>query len=242
MVIKIRINKAGATFPVEVIFLLKCFQIQDILYTFWYFKILMNMLLFLAWLLFVKQVIFFLILKMLTMKMLTTSVITCLALSLSLLSCSKDDDNNNDLNAQDRTFMMQASMGNSAEVAAGALASTKGDSVGIRSFGQMMVTDHSTAQTDLKTLGTNVNVGVKDSVDAAHITLGQTLQGLSGRAFDSTYIVNQINDHQTTISAFQTEISSGGRTEVINYANKYLPKIQMHLQMADSIATAMGFK
>ena len=181
-------------------------------------------------------------LKMLTMKMLTTSVITCLALSLSLLSCSKDDDNNNDLNAQDRTFMMQASMGNSAEVAAGALASTKGDSVGIRSFGQMMVTDHSTAQTDLKTLGANVNVGVKDSVDAAHITLGQTLQGLSGRAFDSTYIVNQINDHQTTISAFQTEISSGGRTEVINYANKYLPKIQMHLQMADSIATAMGFK
>jgi putative membrane protein len=83
---------------------------------------------------------------------------------------------------------------------------------------------------------------VKDTIDAAHVTLMQTLQGLSGRAFDSTYIVNQVSDHQKTVTDFQTELSSGSRSEVKDYANKYLPKIQMHLQKADSIATAMGFK
>jgi putative membrane protein len=176
------------------------------------------------------------------MKLKAKSFITCCALSLALLSCEKDDEDSNVLNDTDRTFMMQASLGNSAEVGAGALAATMGEDAMIQSFGQMMVSDHTTAQADLKTTGNTVSVNVKDTIDAAHLTLMQTLQGLSGRAFDSTYIVNQVSDHQKTVQAFQTEISSGSRNEVQDYANKYLPKIQMHLQTADSIATAMGFK
>ena len=83
---------------------------------------------------------------------------------------------------------------------------------------------------------------MKDSVDSQHTALLQTLQGLSGREFDSTYIVNQIADHQKTVDDFQAELNAGSKTEVKDYANKYLPKIQMHLQQADSIATVMNFK
>ena len=176
------------------------------------------------------------------MKLTTKSFITCVALSFTLLSCEKDDEDTNVLNDTDRTFIMQASLSNSAEVGAGALATTMGEDAMIQSFGQMMVSDHTTAQSDLKATGNTVGVNVKDTIDAAHITLMQTLQGLTGRAFDSTYIVNQITDHQKTVQAFQTELNSGSRNEVEDYANKYLPKIQMHLQKADSIATAMGFK
>ena len=177
------------------------------------------------------------------MKTTIKSIVACFVLSFLLFSCTKEDNvNNNLINSADSTFMMKVSLGNTAEVMAGALASTQGDEEGIRSFGDMMVTDHSAAQTDLKTLGTNVSINVTDSVDAAHVTHLQTLQGLSGRAFDSAYIVNQITDHQTTIDAFETEISSGNHTEVKNYANKYLPKIQMHLHEADSISTAIGVK
>ena len=177
------------------------------------------------------------------MKITTKSFIACAALSMSLFACTKDDNKNtNTLNEADKTFMMQASLGNSAEVTAGALAATMGEDAMIKSFGEMMVTDHSTAQSDLKTVGTNVGVDVKDSVDADHTTLLQTLQGLSGRAFDSTYIINQIADHQKTVADFQAELSSGSRSEVKDFANKYLPKIQMHLQKADSIAVEMNFK
>ena len=174
------------------------------------------------------------------MKLLTKILFACLIMSAVFISC--DDDDNNVINSQDRTFLVQASLSNNAEIGAGALASTKGDSSAIRAFGQMMVTDHTQAQADLKTTGTNVNVNVTDSVDATHTALMVTLTGLSGREFDSAYILNQITDHQATISAFQTELNSGSRSEVLNYANTYLPKIQMHLQKADSIAIAMGFK
>jgi putative membrane protein len=178
------------------------------------------------------------------MKLATKSLIACAALSMTLFACSKDDDNTNSnvLNSTDSTFIMHVALGNSAEVEAGTLAASNGEEPGIKSFGQMMVTDHTTAQGDLKTVGTTVGVAVKDSVDAEHTTLMETLNGLSGREFDSTYIINQIADHQKTVADFQTELSSGNRSEVKDFANKYLPKIQMHLEKADSIATAMGFK
>ena len=175
------------------------------------------------------------------MKLLTKILLACLIISAVFISC-KDDNDNNVITSQDRTFLVQASLSNNAEIEAGTLASTKGDSSAIRDYGQMMVTDHTQAQTDLKTTGTNVNVNVTDSIDATHAALIVTLTGLSGREFDSAYILNQITDHQATIAAFQTELNSGSRSEVLNYANTYLPKIQMHLQKADSIATAMGFK
>jgi putative membrane protein len=177
------------------------------------------------------------------MKLTAKTFIAFAALSMSLLACSKDDNkNSNELNDADKSFIMQVSLGNSAEVGAGALASAQGEDPMIKSFGEMMVADHTTAQEELKTLGTSVDVDVKDSVDADHTTLLQTLQGLSGREFDSTYLVNQIADHEKTVAAFQAEVSSGSKSEVKDFANKYLPTIQMHLQTADSIATVMNLK
>jgi putative membrane protein len=168
----------------------------------------------------------------------------CLAASFLFFSCDKNnnDNNNETVSSQDKTFISQTALANTAEVQAGQLASTTADSSVIQMFAQQMVSDHTTAQTDLKTLGNTVNVAVPDSVDSAHASLMDTLKTLTGRTFDSVYITSQIADHRAVISSFQQEISSGNRSEVINYANKYLPKLQMHLQMADSIATIMNFK
>ena len=94
------------------------------------------------------------------------------------------------------------------------------------------------AQTDLKNLGASVGYPVKDTIDPAHVAMAAQLNALSGRAFDSTYMYGQVADHRTTVSFFQTEQSNGRHSDVLNYANTYLPHIQMHLQSADSIANA----
>lgn len=162
--------------------------------------------------------------------------------SFFFFSCSKKTDNNETISTQDRTFMMQASAGNTAEIQAAQLADSISATTAIQAFAQMMISDHTTAQNDLKTLGTNISVPVTDSVDAMHQSMMDSLRMMSGRAFDSVYTLRQIADHQTAIAQFQQEINSGNRTEVIDYANKYLPKLQMHLQVADSIATAMHYQ
>lgn len=178
------------------------------------------------------------------MKITSKYLLFCLAASIIFFACKKNNDNNNNetVSTQDRNFISQTALANSAEVQAGQLASTTSDTSIVKMFGQQMVTDHTTAQNDLKTLGNNLNVAVPDSVDSMHSSLMDSLKTLTGRAFDSVYIMNQITDHQTTIAKFQDEINSGNKTDVINYANKYLPKLQMHLQMADSVATVMNFK
>src|ERR1700712_711550 len=87
-----------------------------------------------------------------------------------LTACDKNNNDNNSttLNATDQMYITQTAIGNQAEIMAGQLAATKATNAGIKAFGQMMATEHGTAQTDLKQLGTNVGMTVSDTVDAEH--------------------------------------------------------------------------
>jgi putative membrane protein len=80
-------------------------------------------------------------------------------------------------------------------------------------------------------------VNVKDTIDAQHQMLMSRLDTLNGLAFDTVYINSQVKDHQANVTLFQSEVSAGSNQSVKDYASKYLPHIQMHLNMADSIRT-----
>jgi putative membrane protein len=158
-------------------------------------------------------------------------------------ACNKDDDNNNNnnnnnntVNQTDRDFMMNAAYGNNAEIDAGSMAASKGTDSSVKMFGQMMVSDHSTAQTELQSVAAQTSVTLPTGLDSAHQAMKAQLQSMSGHTFDSVYIHSQVMDHQKTISLFQNESSNGSNQRVKDYANKYLPIIQTHYQKADSIS------
>ncbi len=67
--------------------------------------------------------------------------------------------------------------------------------------------------------------------------LAAMLSAMTGRSFDSAYVHGQVTDHQTAVTLFQNENISGNNTKVKTYVNNYLPVIEMHLMMADSLAT-----
>ncbi|MFL5811747.1 MAG: DUF4142 domain-containing protein [Flavisolibacter sp.] len=152
------------------------------------------------------------------------------------VGCNKDKDNENSINSTDQMFVTQVSIGNNAEIAAGQLAASKAENASVRAFGQMMVTEHGTAQNDLKSLGSNVGITVSDTVDAEHMALMTRLNSLSGHSFDTAYMHSQVKDHQKTLTIFQNELNSGNHQQVKSYANQYLPHIQMHTQKADSLS------
>jgi putative membrane protein len=159
-------------------------------------------------------------------------------LALLLTACKKDDTEDKlNANAQDQSFVTSANMSNSAEIRLGQLALSRSSNAGVKTFAQLMVTEHSQAQTDLGSVATGINVNVKDSIDAQHQMLMSRLDTLNGLAFDTVYINSQIKDHQANVTLFQSEVSAGSNQSVKDYASKYLPHIQMHLNMADSIRT-----
>jgi putative membrane protein len=167
-----------------------------------------------------------------------TKILIACALSATLLfGCDKDDDDTDpEYNSTDREFVMKASMANTAEIDAGSLASTKATDGGIQDFGEMMVSDHTTAKSQLKDIADDLRLPAPDSLDAEHVALKTLLMSLSGRAFDSAYIHSQVKDHQAAIDLFNTQVQNGRNQRLKDYASGQLPHLQHHLDMADSLA------
>ncbi len=165
------------------------------------------------------------------MKTLVLSILIMAALS-SFYNPVKTDT--------DKGFMVKAAQNNMAEIDAAKLALQKSTSGSIKSFAQMMIEDHTAALNELKTLAQQKSVMLPDSTDDTHRLFAQRLMLVSGSSFDSAYMQAQVRDHVATIAVFQAEVSNGIDAQAKAYANKLLPKLQMHLQHAQNVAGNTG--
>jgi putative membrane protein len=163
------------------------------------------------------------------------------ATALVFTACNKDDDDNmNDVNAQDETFIVKASQSNRSEIQTSQLAVTKGTDSMVKVYANMMITDHTTAQQELEDVVDDVNTdaNLNEPLDAEQTAMLAMLQALSGTAFDSAYLDGQVKGHTKTLVNFDAEISGGQNAQVKGYATAKRPAIQMHLTMADSLFKA----
>jgi putative membrane protein len=170
-------------------------------------------------------------------------IFVCWALAITGIiwsACDDDDDNGVEMNGMDRNFVMNASEANMAEIELGQIAAMKSSTESVRAFGQMMVTEHQTALDELQTIADEKDVEMATELYAKHQQLKEQLNSLTGFQFDTAYMNNQVKDHQSTESLFETEISAGRDQQIKDYANKYLPHIQMHLHHADSISNTLN--
>ena len=167
-------------------------------------------------------------------------LILALAACLLFARCNKDDDYS--MSSADREYMNKVAYANNAEVDAGKLAADAATGATARDFGQMMVDDHTTAQNELQSVAKMKKQSLPASPDSTHIAMKQLLMLTVGtRQFDSTSMHMQVADHANTISLLQTIASNAADQDLKNYANKYLPRVQMHKQKADSIINELGY-
>lgn len=161
--------------------------------------------------------------------------------AIVMTSCNKDDnnmvDNNNTPNATDNNFMTQAAYANRSEVELGQLALTKSTNDSVKMFAQMMITDHTAAIASLDSIAGSYNYTLPSVLDSTHITVKDSLNVYTGYTFDTAYINGQVRDHDRLISIYQDEISNGNADSAQAYANRLLPAIEMHKQLADTIST-----
>jgi len=156
-----------------------------------------------------------------------------------VFSCSKkgDDSGSNDVVTDgDKEFVSKAAMANNAEIELGELSISQATNVDIRNYSRSMVAEHTDIQTQLSNLATALSITIPTTMDDAHIALKNQLMGLSGRAFDSTYIKNQKKDHEDMIALFENQVSAGGNGNLKNFASSTLPKLRMHLESANNLA------
>lgn len=140
----------------------------------------------------------------------------------------------------DNEFMTEAAIGGMAEAELGKIASTKAQNADVKKFGQMMVSDHTKANDELKALATKKGVTLPTELDAKHKATMTELQGLSGAAFDKAYIAAQLADHEKTVKLFQAQSQSGTDADLKALATKTLPTLQAHLEMVRNLNNKMN--
>ncbi len=141
-----------------------------------------------------------------------------------LAGCSTADDPNK--------FITSAGNSGLAETQLSLIALQRSQTPEIKTYAQQMITDHTRTNTELAQLAGKKGVSLPREMDSAHKALARELEKLSGETFDKRYVDVMLEDHEKTITEFDTQIRVGSDSDVKAFARKQLPVLQEHLQMA----------
>ncbi len=136
-------------------------------------------------------------------------------------------------------FWNKAAEGGMAEVELSKLAATKATNADVKKFAQKMVTDHTKANGELKTLAGKFNVTLPAELNSTHKSALEKLKGLSGADFDKAYVDAMVSDHNDAVNLFQSEADGGTTEELKAFAAKTLPTLKEHQTMIKDIQSKM---
>jgi putative membrane protein len=136
----------------------------------------------------------------------------------------------------DATFMTKAGGDGVAEVELGRLATDHASSGDVKSFAQMLVDDHSKANSELMGIASQKGVTLPSEPPPPAKATKDRLSKLSGAAFDRAYAQEMVKDHEKAVALFSKEASSGGDPDAKAFAAKTLPTLQQHLARARELA------
>jgi putative membrane protein len=124
------------------------------------------------------------------------------------------------LSEKDKTFMKKAAKGGMMEVTMGKVAEQNAQSDDVKSFGKRMVTDHSKANDELKSIASKKGVQLPSKEHAGKWTS------------DKAYMDMMVKDHEKDLAEFKEEANSGSDPDVKKFADDTAKVIQEHLDLA----------
>jgi putative membrane protein len=134
-----------------------------------------------------------------------------------------------------------ATTANSADIETGNLAKEKGQHADIKSFANLMISDHTAANQQAQQLAQQAGLTPADNATSQQMVTGhqaalQRLQSLSGAQFDSAYIAHEVDFHQNVLNALdQTLIPNAQNTELRNLLTQVRATVDGHLTRARDI-------
>lgn len=140
-------------------------------------------------------------------------------------------DAGKELSRADRNFFEKAAKSGQKEVIVSQTVLSQLNAPGAREFAEMMVRDHTAANEELMALAQ------KKGVDLTEIQTGRDQERLVRRWQDQNddinedYLKEMVKDHEDAVELFEKAAKSED-PDIAAFAQKTLPKLQHHLQMA----------
>jgi putative membrane protein len=116
--------------------------------------------------------------------------------------------------------MKNAAKGGMMEVSMGRLAEQNGKSEDVKSFGTRMVTDHSKANDELKSIAEKRDVKLPSKEPTEKWTS------------DKAYMEMMVKDHEKDLAEFQDQANNGSDPDVKKFAEDTAKVVQEHLDLA----------
>ncbi|MGB5828754.1 MAG: DUF4142 domain-containing protein [Pseudomonas mandelii] len=145
--------------------------------------------------------------------------------------------------ATSNDFVDNAAAGGIAEIETSRLALEKSSSADIKKFANMMITDHSKANDELAALAKKNDIEVPDETTLVKQAKEKILE-MRDESFDAAYANNQLKAHEDTIKLFEKQANTvtddkvKGATDLKGFAQKMLPALEKHLEMAKELQAA----
>jgi putative membrane protein len=133
----------------------------------------------------------------------------------------------------DATFAMNAAKGGLMEVEMGRMAADHATNPDVKQFAQRMVTDHTKANDELKSIASQKGITLPTSIDASAKAKMDKMAKMSGDAFDKAYMDDMLKDHKHDVAEFRKEANGGKDADIKGFAGKTLPTLEEHLKMAE---------
>ncbi|NUU36074.1 DUF4142 domain-containing protein [Pseudomonas sp. C2B4] len=145
--------------------------------------------------------------------------------------------------ATSNDFVDKAAAGGIAEIEASRLALEKSQSADIKAFANMMITDHGKANDELAAIAKKNDIEVPDDTTLVKQAKEKILD-MRDESFDAAYANNQVKAHEEALELFEkqantvTDDRTKGATELKGFAQKMLPGLEKHLDMAKKLQAA----
>jgi putative membrane protein len=133
-------------------------------------------------------------------------------------------------------FLKKAIEGNYAEIQMGQLAQQKGQSDGVKKFGQMLSDDHSAANQKATAAAQSIGVAPPGGPNAKQKADYEKMSKLTGEQFDREFATHMVADHQKDIAEYKKEAKRSDAAA--DYAKGQIDVLQKHLETAKGLKSA----
>lgn len=163
-----------------------------------------------------------------------TSVVFGFALAAALAMSAAHAQSQTADGVKPQTFVTKAGQDGMTEVALAKLALEKSKNEKVRDFADRMVKDHGKANAELTGIAGKKGYTTPKQLDAEHQAMVAELKGRSGTTFDAAYSQHMQMAHDKAIALFEVG-STSSDADVAAFAQKTLPTLKEHKQMADTL-------
>jgi putative membrane protein len=139
----------------------------------------------------------------------------------------------------DIDFIMKATSSGMTEVALAKIAETKATESDVKRFAQRLVTEHTKANEELARIVKEMKGKLPEKPSPEHEKLLQHFQG-EVKNFDREYIKHMVDSHTKSVELFTKASKECKNDQLRAFAEKTLPTIKEHLEMAKKLSEKIG--